>query len=1079
MFDIIVCCHQHIQRTGNSLKGDLSKMYQSVRIVPEQETLRRLLWRNPEDWHKSMEECPPEVLAILVLTYGDVLGGSTARLALIKVAKMNSDGSAEHKNAIEALESSMYMDDLTHSTHTVEEADRLMDTLRHLTEPAFKWKPFEMSGVTYSEDVQDERVLGLGFNRGKDELFLRVKISPFSTVRGGRVGKELSLKELEEVPADFWNRRNVYRTFSSIYDPLGLSCPTLSEGKLKLHDIKDVPWDEELKHEDSSWWGEYFQAICKIEVKIPRHIIPFREPARINLVAIHDGSPKLFGCVVYIQAQNKEGDWATRFVAAKNRLATKLTVPRSELMGGLMGSNMVLHTLLAMGRTKFDNVFCITDSSIFLSWTRRYSALALREYVGARINNVISNDRKILSLVGHFERLHMKRENVAVADWLTRRNKPDIVNNPEWTNGPGWLRSDPTQWPISDVNIENVALPEDEMRLPLVKIAAVDNTLPKTSGLEEGMGMAAGVENVVEMELELEPSDIDFCTNMEEKLQELAAKKSRFLVVLNVIKVLLLVRARRSFRLGANKTKPWLPAGQLHARAMQIAKRIAGMGVAKKFKDGQFKSLTPVMENGLVFAQGRLRGDSAEDLGWPQRMVICSPNPMIKLLLFHLHLANNCSSVQETLHACRQEGLWLVNGRRTARRVRLSCCRHRRYTKPEHQQMKKVSPYRLNYGGPAWTSVVQADYKGPFAVRQYVSQRGTRNTSATRKMWYCGFVCLTSGSVSLEVVDSYDTDSLVVGLAKHSHRHGSPARLVLDKGTQMQCLARQLNEIESGGDINSNIDNDDVISQETMEWSIVENAIPTVQIEIVPTKSHYCSQVERFFLELEKSLQKTVDKALTYSQWDLLGHGICSSINSRPLFLHRGESQPLAGDGELVSVTPNDLVLGRPNPATIFNKRVAGGLSQTLKLISQLQERWWNCWRTVVPGLLYRRAKWTNKMRSFKPGDVVFFCPDESNVATYQTARVVKNMSEEGELVRTVIIEYVAGKKNKKKTRTVSTSSLVLLEPVNFSLKTIGECDFAWEEMKQRRNEEEKKEGNVESSEEEKEEEDVEKMPLN
>ena len=70
---------------------------------------------------------------------------------------------------------------------------------------------------------------------------------------------------------------------------------------------------------------------------------------------------------------------------------------------------------------------------------------------------------------------------------------------------------------FSDVNIENVALPEDEMRLPLVKIAAVDNTLPKTSGLEEGMGMAAGVENVVEMELELEPSDIDFCTNMEEK----------------------------------------------------------------------------------------------------------------------------------------------------------------------------------------------------------------------------------------------------------------------------------------------------------------------------------------------------------------------------------------------------------------------------------------------------------------------------------------------------------------------------------------------------------------------------------
>ena len=83
----------------------------------------------------------------------------------------------------------------------------------------------------------------------------------------------------------------------------------------------------------------------------------------------------------------------------------------------------------------------------------------------------------------------MKRDNVEVADWLTHGNKPDIVNNPEWTTGPGWLKSDPTQWPVSDVNIENVALPEDELRLPLVKIAAVDNTLPKRDGLEEGAGM--------------------------------------------------------------------------------------------------------------------------------------------------------------------------------------------------------------------------------------------------------------------------------------------------------------------------------------------------------------------------------------------------------------------------------------------------------------------------------------------------------------------------------------------------------------------------------------------------------------
>ena len=115
-------------------------------------------------------------------------------------------------------------------------------------------------------------------------------------------------------------------------------------------------------------------------------------------------------------------------------------------------------------------------------------AAQLRDYVGSRINNVRKNDKQVVEMVGRFQRLHMRRQHIEQADWLTKATSPNLGTSHGWIHGPKWLEYPPELWPISDVNLDSVELPQEELRMPVVQL---NQNLLK---VEQGEGLAAGEE---------------------------------------------------------------------------------------------------------------------------------------------------------------------------------------------------------------------------------------------------------------------------------------------------------------------------------------------------------------------------------------------------------------------------------------------------------------------------------------------------------------------------------------------------------------------------------------------------------
>ena len=140
-------------------------------------------------------------------------------------------------------------------------------------------------------------------------------------------------------------------------------------------------------------------------------------------------------------------------------------------------------------------------------------------------------------------------------------------------------------------------------------------------------------------------------------------------------------------------------------------------------------------------------------------------------------------------------------------------------------------------------------------------------------------------------------------------------------------------------------------------------------------------------------------------------------------------------------------------------------LSDSYNMVVKIRDSWWRDWSLVAPEVLYRRSKWTTPIRDWKIGDVVYYSADQK-IGNYQLAKIVECISEPDNLVRSVIVEYTSGKNNKKRTRPVSTASLILIAPSGYTLNEVGEYspsfNEAWEEdtMAEGRIKDLEKEGN-------------------
>ncbi|KFM82032.1 hypothetical protein X975_09549, partial [Stegodyphus mimosarum] len=101
-----------------------------------------------------------------------------------------------------------------------------------------------------------------------------------------------------------------------------------------------------------------------------------------------DASEKAFGAVIYLQSITSPGEYCSKLLCSKSRVAPikTMTIPRLELSACLLLSKLMQKVLEAL-KLKIDDVKLWSDSSIALAWINTSPHL-LKTFVSNRVSQI-------------------------------------------------------------------------------------------------------------------------------------------------------------------------------------------------------------------------------------------------------------------------------------------------------------------------------------------------------------------------------------------------------------------------------------------------------------------------------------------------------------------------------------------------------------------------------------------------------------------------------------------------------------------------------------------------------------------
>jgi hypothetical protein len=328
-----------------------------------------------------------------VLTFGDKPAPAMAQIALRKTADQAENA---HPYAAEVLKKNTYMDDICDSVPNVECAQQLTKDLDEILDKGgFKVKEWlsneileenlpseERSSVKFLEGESEEKVLGVVWNNSKDAFTFKCKAN------------ELSVPSQENSSKLKLTKRKILSKVARVFDPIGFAAAFLIRAKIGLQRLwqQGLDWDEELSSEVSKWWTEFFAEIEDLNnVSFPRSLTPPNTIGLPTLCIFADASRDAFGACSYLRWEKSSGNYESRFISAKSRVAPlkELTIPRLELQAAVLASRLY-KTIIEECRLQFERVIFFTDSMIVLTWIRSQSR-EFKPFVSSRVAEIQTN----------------------------------------------------------------------------------------------------------------------------------------------------------------------------------------------------------------------------------------------------------------------------------------------------------------------------------------------------------------------------------------------------------------------------------------------------------------------------------------------------------------------------------------------------------------------------------------------------------------------------------------------------------------------------------------------------------------
>jgi len=351
------------------ITGDVEKMFRQIKVAKEDWGLQKVLWRS------SPEEELREYY-LTTVTYGTT---SASFLAIYCLVTLATSTEQSHPAASKAILEDFYMDDIMTGTETEEECCQLQKDISMIMDsaklPLRKWcsnselvrQKLAEHGESplFALDIGDQDIvksLGLQWQPVADEF--RFKITPRENK--GHLTKRMILAEL--------NR---------IFDPLGFLSPVLIKGKIFLQQLwaMKIEWDTKLPNEIQERWRRFYEELQQLEdIRIPRKV----KPEISDITQIHgfcDASEEAFGASVYVRSRDNKGNWHSRILCSKTRVAPlrNVTIPRLELNGALLLAQLV-QKVAQSWEMPSESFKLWTDSTIVLGWLNSQN-IRLKTYV--------------------------------------------------------------------------------------------------------------------------------------------------------------------------------------------------------------------------------------------------------------------------------------------------------------------------------------------------------------------------------------------------------------------------------------------------------------------------------------------------------------------------------------------------------------------------------------------------------------------------------------------------------------------------------------------------------------------------
>ena len=739
---------------------------------------------------------------------------------------------------------------------------------------------------------------------------------------------------------------NVHR----IFDPMGLLIPLLLQAKLLLRATwveTDLGWDDSLPEELSSQWLTFLKSLLSLEdAAFPRSLWPEDEVVGLPILVIFtDGAALAFGAVAYIRWRLASGQFWTRIIMAKGKIAPKkiLSIPRMELNGALLG-NRLTDFLCKETNFKFEKVYHLVDSSTVLGYVNKECGV-FHPYEGIRIAEVQSSNTFV---DGKLEGWAWVSGDLNPADWCTKpRSAEKVAHDSFWKDGPEFLRQEESSWPIKFTY--------------------------KTEHLEGEVTIGKKL-------------GVFFQSCSPDVIGRLIDRSSVWRRLLRVFCWIL-----RLATSGGERTSILSSAELQKAKTTMIKyvqkDMVIELSQAKEKGVGRYRKLAPICDDDGVWRVGSRLQNFVPFTRDNKMPAILPPTHRVTFLIMRdAHLFAHAGH-DGTLSRFHINGYWTVRAGHLARNVKNQCVPCRKVDRVTLSQAMGDIPEKRFADLKPW-GYCQIDLLGPFTCR------GDVNARSSKKTWAIIVEDVNSGAVHIDVVSDYSADAVIMAMWRFGSIRGWPSTVHSDPGSQLVSASGTL--VSWWSEMQKPLRTfagSEVKAKTSFEWKISPADSPWRQ-----------GKVERRIGYVKRLIKLSVgDTRLSPLELQTCLMEVSNICNERPL----GGLMPRE-DGTFEVITPNQLLMGwsgnsLPDGSAIVDKLP---MSSRFRAISHVSTSFWNRWCMLVSPSLVSRQKWHQASRNICDGDLVMIADSGKIKGKYKLGVVVAtNVSSDG-LVRSATVQY-------------------------------------------------------------------------